>query len=547
MNVSDERKKFWSDKARWPNDALGYVFLGNAFEAVGKHLHPEFWDGTESNSENVDTSYWQQIGELRLRISPEKASFNQKLAIHRLLAQRRPDFGRVGAIVYGPMGPKIPAFSREEWLAGLDEMDRLNEVRQQKTDRRDEARRFIKGAILSGDLRFVLRNIGGGAFSSPQEPIWWNVDDLDRLFTFCQLNPKHPFSPGFAGTDFEYIFVDGSDLDKLLDPQQSERISPTTLTSTEELPDFRGERERLIDAVQTGRMFRLQAEELATEKGLAPLAPPPNPEQFRVLDLPDWTFEMTLAWIIWRSSERLLHFYQPYYDALHQLRSPWEERHPLNWAGVRAAYLTDIEIAKTLDEPEATTRLSFEEGIEELIGALETGRISAEATYLPSMKPQLIPANEWKRLIGIVTDNGRTAFANSADGTKPVYGEVLIERAQVLAVWPSEEAVDQSAVSSAVQPHRKSPSVAAVSNLLFKMMQCARELGIVAPSKTEAIDLVRAILPGSTRARIQEAMNKEELRRLLPDKPGPRGGRNPNRESELEKIRQNLTTADLRN
>jgi hypothetical protein len=220
----DERIAFWANPKRWPEDAMGHVFLGNAVDQVGKFLFPHEWDG----SENMTPELYS------LKISANGADFRlpepmakpwQKRLVHELVANRRPELGRDYTVCYSRTGGGIPNFSQDEWTAGLEEAEKIDAERKPKLKRREAVHRFIKSAILDGSLRFVLLPKRGGAFSPPQERTWWNVKDVDRIFYWCQLNPKDPTGIGVGGDDFQYVFVDEHDLNKLLTHASSEGVT----------------------------------------------------------------------------------------------------------------------------------------------------------------------------------------------------------------------------------------------------------------------------------------------------------------------------------
>lgn len=59
-------------------------------------------------------------------------------------------------------------------------------------------------------------------------------------------------------------------------------------------------------------MSPVDAEAEATKLGVGPLAAIPDPKQFNPMDDVGWTLPMTVAWIAWRDSQKVLEFYDPY-------------------------------------------------------------------------------------------------------------------------------------------------------------------------------------------------------------------------------------------
>ncbi|MBX4898593.1 hypothetical protein [Rhizobium bangladeshense] len=193
---------------------MGYVFLANAVHRIGKFLFPNDWDGSETYTP-APYRLWHVVGGTTWPIEPDEATMNQKLEVHGLLQKFRPEFKRDPDIKRGPFGPQMQAFTREEWRAGIEEAERINAENAPKLARKTEIRRFIKRAILDGRLTFVLRPKRGGAFSQPQDRSWWNVEDYDRIFYWCQMNPQDSTGIGVGGESFQYVFVGETELNAI--------------------------------------------------------------------------------------------------------------------------------------------------------------------------------------------------------------------------------------------------------------------------------------------------------------------------------------------
>jgi hypothetical protein len=96
--------------------------------------------------------------------------------------------------------------TEQEWEAALDV------VRERQAEERPRVNRFIgvQQAIVSGAesarLLTAFRSIDGGLFTDIPA-WWWNTEKLENRFSRCQINPTDPFSSGFAGKGFCYVYV----------------------------------------------------------------------------------------------------------------------------------------------------------------------------------------------------------------------------------------------------------------------------------------------------------------------------------------------------
>ncbi|MBY3134810.1 hypothetical protein [Rhizobium laguerreae] len=193
---------------------MGYIFLGNAVDRVGRFLFPDSWDGTENVTPEL-FALATTINGVDYPLSSLDAKPRERRIIHELVALRRPEFRREYTIRYGPAGEVIPKLSSQEWAAGLQEAGKIDAERRPKLQRREACRRFIKKAILDGRLTFVLRPKRGGAFSRPQDRKWWNVEDHDRIFYWCQMDPQNATGNAVGGDRFQYVFVDETELNAI--------------------------------------------------------------------------------------------------------------------------------------------------------------------------------------------------------------------------------------------------------------------------------------------------------------------------------------------
>jgi hypothetical protein len=71
-------------------------------------------------------------------------------------------------------------------------------------------------------------------------------------------------------------------------------------------------REDLIENVEYGRMTPDEAEAEAARLGLAPLVTAPDPNAFDPMSRTWWTLVMAIAWISWRSPDKVREFWDDY-------------------------------------------------------------------------------------------------------------------------------------------------------------------------------------------------------------------------------------------
>jgi hypothetical protein len=67
-------------------------------------------------------------------------------------------------------------------------------------------------------------------------------------------------------------------------------------------------RDDLIDDVRKGRLTPEQAEAEAARLSIGELARQPDRRAFKPMGEPFWTLPMAVAWIAWRSPDRVLDF-----------------------------------------------------------------------------------------------------------------------------------------------------------------------------------------------------------------------------------------------
>jgi hypothetical protein len=169
-----------------------------------------------------------------------------------------------------------------------------------------------------------------------------------------------------------------------------------------------GPRDDLIDKVQYGKLTPAQAEAEARLLGLEPLAKCPDPSEFNPMAEAWWSLPMALAWIVWRSPDRV----REYWDAYRRECLDW---HFQKWRlGVdgpvyegsfleqrRLATLVNLHLSESYDNAgdEPTKQvMSVNQAQHALWQALEEGLLQATGISAQTGTRIPIPAHEWPDL-----------------------------------------------------------------------------------------------------------------------------------------------------
>lgn len=205
------------------------------------------------------------------------------------------------------------------------------------------------------------------------------------------------------------------------------------------------ERTRLIEEVYRGRMRPEDAEAEAQRQGFQPLCPDPDISQFDPMTTATWTLPMAIAWVSWRTADRV----RDNWDEFRQQNWYWasyQARTPIN-GGQEWEYVSGYELS--VRGPASLTLLSFSEGddptfmsiqsaVEALWKALASGNLTAAA--IPGTGnpvPIQIPAYEWPYL-------QHSANRNFDDELRFQHGplayhNVTFQRVEILRIWAINE------------------------------------------------------------------------------------------------------------
>lgn len=202
----DERQSFWSRK-KWPADAFGKVFLARAVLLVGNAMFPSEWTGEEP-AVNLDIA---EIPDWLTSFGSTEASRRRyEIEASNLLGPRAKS--RPGSIISGTDYEMARRYRRAAIDALTPARDRLTKTKKRLVD-----------AFLAGTVSSCLLPLEGGEFSRPLAPSDWNAFDNSPRFYWCQMNPVKRFGEAIGGDGFQWIFVEGSGLEKMIADIKSAR------------------------------------------------------------------------------------------------------------------------------------------------------------------------------------------------------------------------------------------------------------------------------------------------------------------------------------
>lgn len=202
--MDQQRFSFWGMQQGWPNDTASHVFLARAVDAIGKSLFPQEWNGREPAAE-------------KKRPLPESKIEGWTLdarAAHHLLVKFHPELGRPPVPPNRFSGP-YAEFTDEEWKAAILVVAKANAEIRPAIQRFFKVQQEIIRLAECEKLNTAVRPIAGGD-PSPIHRSLWNSEKIFNRFILCQMNPQEPFSNGFAGNNFQWIFVTRESLEKCL-------------------------------------------------------------------------------------------------------------------------------------------------------------------------------------------------------------------------------------------------------------------------------------------------------------------------------------------
>jgi hypothetical protein len=205
-------------------------------------------------------------------------------------------------------------------------------------------------------------------------------------------------------------------------------------------------RDDLIDAVENGRMSPEEADAEALQLGLEPLLLKPDPAAYDPMRVQFWTPVMSVAWILWRTPDKVR---QAWADYVAQCRQWRFHRWSVELEGV-------TQEGYRLEEydPPSLVRLRFAEAAEDVVeggarskqasvaqaqveffDSLRTGALTATGLPFPEGGRRAeIPTAQWADL-HYVNSSQEDRFVQNRAFPSGGYRLVLLAREQVVKLW----------------------------------------------------------------------------------------------------------------
>jgi hypothetical protein len=221
---------FWHQQGTWPRDPSGHIFLARAFNQVGRSIFGKLWMGTEGS-----------------------AAFKAQDKPNAELLRRK--------------------------LAFMNSEERERTIHAALNSHRELPKSIARGVAVhkaiarwaeAGELPTQWRSTGGGPLF-PIPSYAWNTENLTERFRRCMMSLNRPFSNGFAGHDFGWIFVEAARLEQLLSQQPAQgegRPAIPNATSTS------SSHQRDADVDQTSHVVLVPSPPQAAPAGEGTTAPP---------------------------------------------------------------------------------------------------------------------------------------------------------------------------------------------------------------------------------------------------------------------------------
>lgn len=194
--LATSSQEFWNHRERWPREAFGKAFLGNAIHRLGKATEPE-WTGFEPA--------------VNMTLEP-LTEWNPATWRHELLSLRTPHPGlqmlqKLAGDERWKLGPPEP----EVWALAQDERNAALALIAPARARLRRVRERLATAFLApAPLHYFTRNDQTGEFSEALPAHHWNIDDTDQVFAFCTLST-------WSVESRNWLFVDEQELAVLIE------------------------------------------------------------------------------------------------------------------------------------------------------------------------------------------------------------------------------------------------------------------------------------------------------------------------------------------
>ncbi|NOT70935.1 MAG: hypothetical protein HOP09_06500 [Hyphomicrobium sp.] len=208
-------------------------------------------------------------------------------------------------------------------------------------------------------------------------------------------------------------------------------------------------KDELFDAVHRGELTPDEAERKALSAGLGVLRDIPDPQQFDPEREAWWTLPMVMAWIVWRTIDRVRGQYDPY-----RIASYYWVYQPISGHGTAdergghwlkqqeqasAMDLSLIEAFGLFDEGDKERReATVREAREDLWNKASIGEVQCIAVRLSDQEVVAVPEIEWSYL-DLHQNHGRDELCFQHSST-PRYRAVKFRKSEVLQIWKAAKA-----------------------------------------------------------------------------------------------------------
>ncbi|WP_395449381.1 hypothetical protein ACHMW7_05775 [Aminobacter sp. UC22_36] len=208
-------------------------------------------------------------------------------------------------------------------------------------------------------------------------------------------------------------------------------------------------KDELIDAAFYGRVSPADALSLTEKWGLPPLDRRPNAASFDPMRQAKWTLAMTVAWIVWRTSEAVRDNWDSYRIECwewrgHRSRLPvnggseWQEVEGWELRHQEPATLMRLGIVEAVEDPLKDGHeeiVSVASARKELWDRLAEGALIATGVPEATSRPVQVPAHEWAYLVATADKNLSDQLRFKDSPLKVEYREVMFSRDDVQRLW----------------------------------------------------------------------------------------------------------------
>lgn len=542
--------EFWAGQKSWPIDTDKYVFLGRALDLCGAKEFPDVWSGLEPTERFLpDFDEPEIIGE----------------ASYALDYGWGPDYLKTLLEGADPDGSYPLPLSGEHIALGLDIYKRdIAPNRRASASRLENLIKKMIRAFADGSLLGFSQTIGGGAPFLSIDPILWTSDEARQWFNFCYMG-AHGVAPEFLKAR--------KDLDKVPPAIFVERQSLETFLSINAEAGW-CDRSEILASVRRGEMSHEEAELRARAEGIEPFSKRPSLDDFDPFRQATWTFEMTIAWIIWRDADHVLKYWADYQSQVWQWNEHFgvmKDEHGQRWE--KGFDLTQGKVSGFVLQHSTTFSDSYaanggggmrplndyETALEKLLAKLKGAELLGSARTAESDKLIELRADEWNNLVVPLCHPSKSdKIQFKIRETNLELFDVSFSSKSVIRLWPATEVSTQKEIETAwsglhsteyQQPSivkRKRVSMDQIRSTIKAANSFLIQKEYLPWTREEAVKQLGDLI-GASRIQVRGIFAEPDFAELFPSEKGPRGRKNQNRCNELEEFRRYFETANMRN